>query len=305
MPIIRCYVFFLILGSIYSQAYGQVTSPKNRFEVDFVRGCAPLTVTATNLYPDLTDGIVWNAEWNGDEGNIIVDPNAAEQTTVYTYTEPGTYRFLQVVGGSPPDGPIDTLIIEVLEPRAPQFNLINCTENRVYVDIQDDFYDLLEIDFGDGTTEDRLTSVPSFVYSYATPGEYTITVRGIFSDGNSDDSNCADSTATFNTFDGGAFPQATLSEVEVLDETSIRAVYSIPVGGENIAYELQVSENGSGTTRSYPLQSGSSEITVMQDEWNTRENYYCITVASVDPCSGNNFPSNELCTIALQATAEN
>ncbi len=305
MPIIRCYVFFLILGSIYSQAYGQVTSPKNRFEVDFVRGCAPLTVTATNLYPDLTDGIVWNPEWDGDEGNIVVDPNAAPETLVHIYDEPGTYRLLHVIGNADASGPIDTLIIEVLEPRAPQFNLINCTENRVYVDIQDDFYDLLEIDFGDGTTEDRLTSVPSFVYSYAAPGEYTITVRGVFSDANSDDSNCTDSTTTFRTFDGGTFPQATFSEVEVLDETSIRAVYSIPDEGENITYELQVSEDGAGTTRSYPLQSGSSEITVTQDEWNTRENYYCITVAAVDPCSGNDFPSNELCTIALQATAEN
>ncbi|MEM6841122.1 MAG: gliding motility-associated C-terminal domain-containing protein [Bacteroidota bacterium] len=303
MPIIRCYVFLLILGSIYSQAYGQVTSPKNRFEVDFVRGCAPLTVTANNIHNPITDGIVWNAEWDGDESNIEVDSDAAPVTFTHTYTEPGSYLLLQVVGNTP--GPIDTIRIEVLEPRAPQFNLINCTENRVYVDIQDDFYDLLEIDFGDGTTEDRLTSVPSFVYSYATPGEYTVTVRGVFSDANSDDSNCTDSTATFNTFDGGAFPQATFSEVEVLDEISIRAVYSIPTGGENIAYELQVSENGTGTTQRYPLQPGSSEITVTQEEWNTRENYYCITVAAVDPCSGNNFPSNPLCTIALQATAEN
>ena len=229
---------------------------------------------------------------------MIIDANAAPETVTYTYTEPGSYLFLQVVGNTP--GPIDTLRIEVLEPQTPQFDLINCTENRVYVSIQDDYYDQLEIDFGDGTTPAVVpTSQPSFVHAYASGGEYPVTVKGLFS--NADVSGCGDSTAMINTFEGETFPEATLTEVEVLDEQSIRVAYDIP--DPTITYQIEVAENGSSSKRTYQLEAGSSETVLEQVEWDTRENYYCLAVTAVDPCSGLRFPSNALCTISLEAIA--
>jgi len=303
LPISRFYVFLILaacwIGQLHS--FAQVLSTKERFQVDVAQGCAPLTVTATNLYADITDGIVWNPDWDGDEGNIIVDPDAAPETLMHTYNQPGTYRLLHVIGNADASGPIDTLTIEVLEPRTPQFQLINCTNNRVFVDIQDDYYDELEIDFGDGTVEVLPTTRPSFVHQYPTNDTYPVTVRGLFND--ADNTGCADSTVQFNTFDGGTFPEATLSLVEVIDEQQIRVEYNLP--DDNVSYQVLVAESGGSSSRSYPLAPGSTEVVVEQNEWDTRSNYYCLTVAAVDPCVGANFPSNELCTIRLDAEAEN
>ncbi|MEQ9441948.1 MAG: gliding motility-associated C-terminal domain-containing protein [Cyclobacteriaceae bacterium] len=286
---------------ITGACYGQVSSTKNRFEVDVARGCAPLTVTATNLHSPTTDGIVWNPTWDGDESNIIVDSDAAPETFTFEYTEPGTYRLLHVIGNATDSGPIDTLIIEVLEPRIPQFNLINCTENRVLVDLsEENYYDQLEINYGDGTVQTVPTSRPSDVHPYASAGEYMVTVRGLLNVG--DDSGCGDSTATINTFDGETFPEATLSLVEVVDPQSIRLEYELP--NPDIMYQVRVSENGESSSRNYPLPQGSSEFELSEVEWNTRNNYYCLAVSAVDPCTGLTFPSNPLCTIALEAVAD-
>ena len=295
MLAIRFYIFLLLWGVI-NIANAQVTEsgPAGNFAVDKIRGCAPLTVTFTDLSDPLVGGPrVYNFDYSpGDR--IPVNPTTDTDTT---YAIPGSYLIIQVLGSQ-----IDSVRIEVLEPRTPQFQLLNCTENRVFVDIQDDYYDLLEIDFGDGTPLEIVsTDQPSFIHQYAVAGEYTVGIQGLFNV--PDNSGCADSTATFNTFAGGTFPAATLPEVNVLDETSVRVIYSLP--SADVSYQLQVTEEDGSTTTNYPLPSGSTEIVVEQDDWNTRENYYCMSVVAVDPCEPtNSVPSNELCTIALQATAE-
>jgi len=290
---IRFYIFLLLWGVIkVASAQTTTSGPTGNFAVDKIKGCAPLTVTVTDL--SLDDGPrVYNFDYRpGDR--IPVNPTTITDTT---YAIPGSYLIIQVIGSQ-----IDSVRIEVLEPRTPQFQLLNCTENRVFVDIQDDYYDLLEIDFGDGSPLEIVgTDQSSFIYQYAVAGEYTINVKGLFNV--LDNSGCADSTATFNTFPGGTFPAATMPEIEVLDETSVRVVYSLP--DENVSYQLQVTEEDGSTTANYPLTPGSTEFVVEQNEWNTRENYYCMSVVAVDPCEpANSVPSNELCTIALQATAE-
>jgi gliding motility-associated-like protein len=238
------------------------------------------------------DPRVYNFDYNPGE-RIPVNPTTIQDTT---YAIPGSYLIIQVVGSE-----IDSIRIEALEPRTPQFQLINCTNNRVFVDIQDDYYDELLIDFGDGTEERLPTTRPSVVHPYAAAGTYRVTVRGLFND--ADNTGCDDSVVQFNTFDGGTFPEATLSGVEVLNEQQIRVEYSLP--DDNINYQVLVAENGGNSSRSYPVAPGSTETVVEQDEWDTRSNYYCVTVAAVDPCAGATFPSNELCTIRLDAQAEN
>ncbi|MGB3586984.1 MAG: hypothetical protein WBA23_10610, partial [Tunicatimonas sp.] len=295
MLAIRFYIFLLLWGVI-NIANAQVTEsgPAGNFAVDKIRGCAPLTVTFTDLSDPLVGGPrVYNFDYSpGDR--IPVNPTTDTDTT---YAIPGSYLIIQVLGSQ-----IDSVRIEVLEPRTPQFQLLNCTENRVFVDIQDDYYDLLEIDFGDGTPLEIVsTDQPSFIHQYAVAGEYTVGIQGLFNV--PDNSGCAGSTATFNTFAGGTFPAATLPEVEVLDETSIRVIYSLP--SADVSYQLRVTEEDGTTITNYPLPSSSTEIVIEQDDWNTRENYYCMSVVAVDPCEPtNSVPSNELCTIALQATAE-
>ncbi|WKN44046.1 gliding motility-associated C-terminal domain-containing protein [Tunicatimonas pelagia] len=295
MPIKRFYVLLLCwIASGVANAQITESEPTGNFGVDKTRGCAPLTVTVTDLSDPLMGGPrVYNFDYSpGDR--IPVNPTNITDTT---YAIPGSYLIIQVLGSQ-----IDSVRIEVLEPRTPQFQLLNCTENRVFVDIQDDYYDLLEIDFGDGTPLEIVdTDQPSFIHQYANDDEYTVNVRGLFNV--PDNSGCADSAAAFTTFAGGAFPVATLSEVEILDEASIRVAYSLP--DENVSYQLQVTEEDGSTTTNYPLAPGSTELVIEQGEWNTREDYFCMVVVAVDPCEpGNSVSSNEICSIALEAIAE-
>ncbi|MEM9671414.1 MAG: gliding motility-associated C-terminal domain-containing protein [Bacteroidota bacterium] len=295
MPINRFFVF-LILGWLvtsFANAQPYPSGPIGNFSVNQIRGCTPLTVSVTDLSDNpLNDPRFYNFDYRPGE-RIPVNPTTIEDTT---YAIPGSYLIIQVVGSE-----VDSIRIEALEPRTPQFQLINCTNNRVFVDIQDDYYDELEIDFGDGTVAVLPTTQPSFVHPYAAAGTYPVTVRGLFNE--ADNSGCADSTVQFNTFDGGTFPEATLSLVEVLDDQQIRVEYTLP--NDDISYQVMVSENRGNSSRSYPLAPGTTEAIVEQDEWDTRSNYYCLTVAAIDPCAGSTFPSNELCTIVLDAEADN
>ncbi|MGD1894579.1 MAG: gliding motility-associated C-terminal domain-containing protein, partial [Cyclobacteriaceae bacterium] len=83
----------------------------------------------------------------------------------------------------------------------------------------------------------------------------------------------------------------------------IRVENTLP--NDDISYQVMASEKRGNSSRSYPLAPGTTEAIVEQDEWDTRSNYYCLTVAAIDPCAGSTFPSNELCTFVLDAEADN
>lgn len=275
-------------------------SPKDRFEVNVTKGCAPLTVTAINLFADIPNvPIVWNFDWDGDEGNITVDPDASPQSDSFVYTEPGTYRLLQVIGNV--NDPIDTIIIEVMEPREPQYTVYNCINNTVYIDFsEEDYYDQLFFDFGDGGIQTVATDQEFLTYQYFDQGEYTIVAEGLFENGAP---NCGLADTTISTVEN--LDIATLSQVQVEGEQEIQLAFEL--ADPNVSYRLEVAENGSSDFNfaSIDLSGNSSDYSWSDPNINTRDNYYCFRIVAVNRCdeSLNQF-SETVCSIALQATAE-
>ncbi|NNE56384.1 MAG: hypothetical protein HKN32_10205, partial [Flavobacteriales bacterium] len=118
------------------QALGQATSQEGRYSVDFNRGCAPLTINVTEH-----DGF-------GDIARQYYYFEGANPTNLktHTYHSAGIYTLVQLVGVNV-DPKTDTLIIEVLEPLAPNFDYIKCDNRQVQVTIDDQNYPDYEVTF--------------------------------------------------------------------------------------------------------------------------------------------------------------
>ncbi len=285
-------------------ANAQEQSPKNRFEVNVVKGCAPLTVTATNIsgFDPAQFPIVWNMDWDGDETNILVDPNQSADQADTTYSMPGTYKILQVIGNQ--DKPIDTITIEVMEPLTPRFKVYNCIDNAIYIDFsEEDYYDALIINTGDGKIDTLSTAANDhLIYPYANQGSYTVIVEGLF-DGAIQSCNPTDTLIT--TFDGDEFAKAEINLVRVDGPQSFEIAYDeLPA---NIPYQLEISENGNNTfEKMADLPAVSSSFYLDDPALDTEENFYCFRVVAVNLCNPNeNVESNPVCSIALQVTTEN
>ena len=225
--------------------------------------------------------------------------NQDYQDTVYAI--PGTYKILQNVGSE-----LDSITIEVLEPRPPQFRVFNCENNGVYLEINDDYYDRLLVDFGDGSFPRQIaTSQSSMLHQYGspddTPGEYTITVQGLFDD--ADSQNCAVADTTITTIN--ELTVADITAVSVESNRAVRVSYQLP--NPNVSYRLEVAEPGSDTFgfAAYDLND-DSELLIDNLDFSPSRQSYCFRIVAVNRCDESlNLPSETLCNIALQAEAQN
>lgn len=298
----RClpsFTFFVLTGLSLTSffAYGQYESSGGGFEVDYIKGCVPLTVTVTDDIP-ADEPRVYKFNWDGDLSNIIVDPEQQIENPDTIYTEAGTYTILQVRDG----GDTSTIQIEVLEKLPPKYRVYNCIENSIYIDFsQEDYYDLLRIDFGDGTVDTLDVSEQNITHSYSgsAPQTHDISVEGIFEDAQT---NCAVRDTTITTIN--ELVEASIEQVQVLDQNRVQVDYSLP--DPNVAYRLEVAENGDTDflLATYDLEGNSSSF-VVEGFSDTRQSYYCFRIAAVDWCSGNQLNSDPICSIALQATTGN
>jgi len=148
------YILLLALvGSFAAWAQNPLISPLNRFEVDVIRGCAPLTVNVTNISGNNTDQYFYDVDTcvvGSPKYNPALCPQtSATTTTTFTYNQPGTYSLVQVLSTGVPR--TDTLVIEVFDAQTPQFELRLCNNYQVQVLINDTFYDQFLIDYGDGS----------------------------------------------------------------------------------------------------------------------------------------------------------
>lgn len=297
----RILFLFILFSTWAGYGWAQVESPKDRFEVSAIKGCAPLQVTATNasgLDPSQFP-IVWNMNWDGDLDNIVVDENQSAAQADTIYNTPGTYQILQVIGNQ--SDPVDTLTIEVLPDNPPDFRVSNCINNTIFIDFsQDTVFDNLVIDFGDGSDATVPVSDGSIVHTYNPGGEFTVSVQGTFENGGL---SCSAYDTTIITIDNLEIARIDIVRVEGQQEVEIAYNLANP----NVSYRLEVAENNS-TDFSFAtadLNHESSVYTFTDNAMDTRDNYYCFRIVAVNHCREDlNQPSNTVCSVALQARAE-
>ena len=282
-------------ADVLAQGY---PSEQERFTVNQIRGCAPLDVAVLQEDEDQLAGNtsprIYKFNYDGNLSRVFVNEDQTSKDT--TYAIPGTYKILQVVGDM-----LDSITIEVLEPRPPQFRVYNCINNGIYLEINDDYYDRLQIDFGDASsTVDVATGQPFVLHNYNVAGEYTVTVQGIFDDASSE--NCAVADTTITTID--ALTVADLTAVAVESGSAVRVSYQLP--NPNVSYRLEVAEAGS-TEFSFARfdMDDSGELVIDDPVFRTREQSYCFRIAAVNRCDeSQNLVSETVCSIALQGEAQ-
>lgn len=222
----RLYVLLICLSTT---GVAQQLSQVGRFSVDYNRGCAPLTVTLTEL--DNFGNITRQYFYEGEASQTI--------DTFYTYTQPGIYQIVQIVGIDV-EPKTDTLEVVVLDPIVPSFQIVSCENNEIRVEIEDAGYDEYLVSF---SPTDQVV-VPDnnriIDFTYTSFGNQTISVLGRHH-GGPDNCGMSSQSLEIRAFENrGVMDQVNLTR-SCLD--NLVATFSLSLD-EHQRYELMLSEDG-------------------------------------------------------------
>jgi gliding motility-associated-like protein len=278
-------LFYLLLVSTLVVAQPPYKSRLGRFEVDQVKGCAPLEVNITTRAPFVCDGL------NPCDMDFENNNQFQSLTTTHIYTEPGTY-LLRVLFQS---SGLDDITIVVLPNIQPEFEIYSCGNNEVQVNITDTNYERYIIDFNDLTAPIDTTSLATVRHGFGSPGPQSITVTGY---NDNADNNCNPATKTVNALN--ALPAPVITQLTVLNNTDIQLDFD---NDPNILYRLQVSRNNG--TNFQPLQNVFEVATTTVNNLATDDNFYCFRLGAFDPCNNITTYSNIICSSNFDVTVQN
>ena len=264
-----------------------VTSDQGRFQVSVAGGCAPLTITVTNLFSGFTGTV-----------NYIYEGVNTTTDTVYTYDTAGTYVIRQFGAQSSVDLE-DSVTITVFDPLEPQFEVVLCDDNSAIVNITDTYYDRYAVFFSSTDPEADTVSAtdapPSF--QYADSGPHTITVIGLFT---GLASNCGQASETFTSVN--TLRPAIMQGLQVPVASATNGQITLNyITDPNINYVLEATQAGNATTFT-ELQTLTDPATITLSGFNTSQQFYCFRIAAVDGCSGTRLYSDTICSPALQVS---
>jgi gliding motility-associated-like protein len=302
--------FFLLCTTVTATlAQSPYQSRDGFFNVDEVRGCAPLTVNVT--IPTSATSCPCEFFYEGQP---------FQNRFNYTYSTPGTYTLI-VLFQNPPDPSdptknTDRITITVLPDTPPPFEIYSCEGNSVQVNITDTNTDFtgFDINWGDGTPvtrEDRPIAPVS--KTYLTPGTKTISVEGrstIVTPGKTiyDAGTCTPATqqiVPINTFVPPTIDLLTVTSSQEIELDFDLDGKILPAQNQdNIQFRLQIATDGASsfTNRQNVYQSTTATISGLQ----TDNHYYCFRLAAYDPCDNSiGYYSNVICSSNFDVTAVN
>jgi gliding motility-associated-like protein len=271
-------VILLLLTFCGVLAHAQpYVSDLGRFEVDQVKGCAPLTVNVTIRPPFVCNGA------NPCDMDFENNGNFQQLTFTHTYTQPGTYtlRILFQTSG------FDQITIVVTPNVQPAFEVYSCGGNGAQVKVTDTNYNQYVINYNDGspTVVVPSGSLAKDTHTFATSGNKTITVRGRNLGA---DDNCNPMNQTVNAV--ATLPTPTINQLTVVDNSSIRLDFN---NQQNILYKLQIATN---STNFQQLQDVYNVNNIVVSNLRTDDNYYCFRLGAFDPCNNTTVYSNVICS---------
>jgi gliding motility-associated-like protein len=280
----RIGLYITLFWSITSQA--QYISIGGDFSIDNQRGCRDMFVTVTNTVPP-PDSVVVIFLYEGRNSPPTSD-------TTFLYTSTGNfwlYRFIQNDSNR-----VDSMLVEVLDPIIPDFELHSCNNNDLEVEIMNSAYDIYEIDYGDGTVIQVPVNTFPPIHSYLSSLPVTVTVTGLY---NTSVNRCGTNSITFTPVN--QVQPAQINVLSVLDNQSLVIQY---VAAPNTITSLEVSLNNTGNFQLFKnLVQGTSADTLLNLQLPITT--YCFRVVSHDACSNFKVYSNELCSVYLAGQAVN
>ncbi|MEX1239664.1 MAG: gliding motility-associated C-terminal domain-containing protein [Cyclobacteriaceae bacterium] len=279
-------LFVIALGGHFA-AHSQYVSAAGKFQVDQVRGCAPLTITLTLIAPFTCDTSNPCAAFYED--NINSEPLITPPFT-HTYSQPGIYKLKLLQSAI-----YDSIQIEVIPNIAPAFEVYSCGNNEVSVKINDSNYDEYVVNYNDGSPLVTVAPLATNNHTYGSSATQTITVRG--RDLNAAD-NCNQAGIIVTPL--MTLPQPTITLLEVLDNATIRLEFDTQ---PNIQYKLGIATNNATTFQQLNTVYNTTVDTVFN--LRTDDNYYCFQLAAFDPCNNTVTNSATICSANLDLSARN
>lgn len=275
-------------------AQNPTLSNKGRFELDYVKGCAPLTVEVEVEHysgPETVSYAVANE-------NEIIDIFSSKRP--FILSSPGIYKIIQnITGLDNPDERRDTIRVEVLETIAPQVQINNCGNGVVTVKALQGPYDYFIVD---GNPSLRLDATNNFErrIPYDPPGLHQISVQGMY-EGPGAQNNCEGSSREVEVRES-LLPAASISELKAnVQDNSITLRYELL---PDVQYLLEVQENGTGNFTSLGTPEGNEYSLSGKD---LSSNFYCFRIRIINPCDPSYiepyFYSNTVCTTELSGRA--
>ena len=283
LKVTLAFFLFGLTVLVHAQPY---VSRDGRFQVDQVKGCAPLTVNVTIIPPNVCSP--------GVPCEFFYETNPIQNVFTHQYTQPGTYtlRVLFQAGV-----PIDQITITVLPNTPPEFEIYSCGNNSVQVKVTDTNYNQYVINYNDASP-DVVVPSGSLAFSqhaYASSGNKTITVRGRNLGA---DDNCNPASKVVNAV--VTLPVPTITLLTVLNDRDIQLDFN---SQPNILYRLQIAQNSS--TAFQNLQNVYETTTTTINNLSTDGNFYCFRLGAFDPCNNTTAYSNIICSSNFDVTALN
>lgn len=272
-----------VLGAM-AQPY---VSNLGRFEVDQIKGCAPLTVNLT-IRPPLTCGGASTCDMQYEDNGSFQN-----ETFSHTYSQPGTYKLLVLLQSQ---SGFDEITITVLPNTPPAFEVYSCGGNSAQVKITDTAYNQYVINYNDGSP-DVVVPVGSLAkdsHTFPSSGPKNITVRGRNLGA---DDNCDPATQSIDAL--VTLPAPVINLLQVTDDATIQLDF---LNQPNILYKLQIATNG---TNFQALKDIYNTSTTTVTNLRPDDNYYCFRLGAFDPCNNVTVYSNVICSadfdLALQS----
>jgi gliding motility-associated-like protein len=302
----RSFLFclLLLLGQITN---AQDLSDKSRFSVNYLQGCAPFTISLTDL-GTVTDNnapilVDFTRDPNIPESLIgIVNSMNSGGTLDTTYTVPGTYLIGQLNGNvADPADRFDFITVIVTESLPPVFTVATCTNNTVLIDIDfsSDNYEGYLIDFGDGNSMNiSKNDPPSLTHIYTVQGNYTITLTGQLTDGFN--ATCGFTSEDITTILD--LPLPTITQLDVQSPTSVTLTYTGLKG--NITYQIEATDPIGFVIRTILVPTDNPSSFLFENSLFDFENIsYDFSIMATEACGNITGFSNEIASIALNYAA--
>lgn len=281
----KWYVIVFFLSLIFTkQANSQYLSVKGFFELNQQLGCHDLTVNITSLVPD-----VITFQYDGSTSPINDNP-------FFTYTEAGTYWINQYHQGPGGDERKDSIMVIVVLPELPDIELLSCNNLELIVAIKDNYYDEYEINYGDGTIIIIPAGNTILPYTYLTNAATNVAVTGLFTTATN---RCGVTSIPFDPI--ATVLPAQIDSLIALDDKTIKLDYVLPVNSVN---KLEISL---GDNSNFVLFKNLQQNTTTDTLFNLpiTQNTYCFRISTYDACSNFRSYSNQICSINLNASAQN
>jgi gliding motility-associated-like protein len=279
-------IAFLLLCATYVLAHAQpYPSRDGNFQVDQIKGCAPLTVNVI-VSPTLCGpGLPCEFFYEGDP---------IQNVFTHQYTQPGTYTLIVLFQDI---DVTDRIQITVLPNTIPEFEIYSCGGNSVQVNVTDTNYNQYVINYNDGSPDVVVPSgsMAKDTHTFAASGNKTVTVRGRNLGA---DDNCSQSSKVVNAV--SSLPVPTITQLIVLNDRDIQLDFNTQ---PNILYRLQIAQNSSSNFQNLQNIYGATTATI--NNLRPDDNYYCFRLGVFDPCNNTTVYSNTICSSNFDVTALN